>query len=480
MSEPSDPAALTLDPETMRRLGYRVIDLLVEHHETLAEKPVVRAPSRAELEARLREAPPEQSRDPFAVLQRAHDAVLGDIMIDNHPRFFAFVPGVSNYVGVMADALAAGFNVITAAWIEAAGPAMVELVTVDWLRQLCGFPEGAGGLFVSGGTVANLTALAAARQVKLDGRMDGALVYCSDQTHKSNLKNLRLLGFQPEQLRPVATDAGLRLDPAALAQAVDADRAAGKRPFCVIANAGTTNTGAVDPLPALADLCAAQDLWLHVDGAYGAPAVLTERGKAALRGLERAHSLAIDPHKWLFQPFEIGGVLVRDANWLPQTFAIEQEYMQDTATSGGEVNFCDHGIQLTRGFRALKLWMSIQVFGLAAFRDAIDRCLDLADHAESLLRDHPRFEIVTPAQLGVIPFRYAPADPNGIDSDRLQQAIVEAAIAEGYVMLGTTRLRAGNVLRLCIINPRTTRDDLSGTIDHLAKLGTAQAAACAG
>ena len=278
--------------------------------------------------------------------------------------------------------------------------------------------------------------------------MDKAVVYCSDQTHGSNQKALRVLGFQPEQLRKVASDDGLRMDVAALATAIAADRAAGLRPFCVIANAGTTNTGAADPLDAIADLCAAGELWFHIDGAYGAPAVLTERGSRALKGLGRAHSLAIDPHKWLFQPFEIGCVLVREAHWMPATFSLEQEYMQDATVAGHEINYADYGIQLTRSFRALKLWMTIKVHGMAAIRAAIDHGLDLAEHAERVLADHPNFDVVTPASLAVVSFAYRCPDPAPVHA-----AIIEALVADGHAMVTSTLPRRS--VRYCASAPST-------------------------
>ena len=455
-----------LSPDAMRALGYRVVDMLVDHLTTLDGKPVTGHASWEVLEQRLGGPAPEDGGDPAAVLDELEREVFPNVMYTNHPRFFAFVPGPSNFVGVMADTLAAGFNVIACDWLEASAATTIERTTIDWLRGFCGMPAGAGGLFTSGGSVANLTALATARQVMLDGDMTGAVVYCSEQTHGSNQKALRILGFRPEQLRKVATDPSLRIDMDTLAAAVSEDRAAGLRPFCVVATAGTTNTGAVDPLAAIAELCDAEGLWFHVDGAYGAAAVLTGRGARALAGMERADSLAIDPHKWLFQPFEIGCLLVREADWLPQTFSLAQEYMQDTETAGHEVNFGDYGIQLTRSFRALKLWMTIKVHGVAAIRAAIDHGIDLAEHAERLLSQDQRFEVVTPASLAIVSFSYRAADP-----DAVNLGIVEALIEDGHAMVSSTRLAGRVVLRLCTINPRTTPADIESTVALLGRLG---------
>ncbi len=334
MSTTPDPAALELSPEDMKALGYRIIDMLVDHHVNLKQSHPASTISRAAAEALLREPAPRGSSAPEAVLEELEEKVIRNTLFPTHHRHFGWIPGPSNFVGAMGDAIASGFNFCPGLWLEASAASQVELVAVDWLRELCDMPEGAGGLFVSGGSVANLTALATARRVKLGFEFADAIVYCSDQTHRSNAKNLRILGFAPEQLVSVPTDDALRLDVTALTRAIAADRAARRRPFCIIANAGTTNTGAVDPLDALADLCGVEDIWLHVDGAYGAAAMLTEKGRVAMKGIGRVDSLAIDPHKWMFQPYEIGCVLVRDVRWLPPTFGEQPEYLQDTHTGG--------------------------------------------------------------------------------------------------------------------------------------------------
>jgi len=465
------PGRLELSREEMRALGYQVVDAIVEHLEKLPGEPVGRLGQREALEALLREPPPEQGTNAAPLVRFLEEHVFASILHVDHPRFFAFVPSPSNFVGVMADALASGFNGFAGSWFSGSALAQVELVTVDWLRQLCGLPDRAGGLFVSGGSMANLTCLAVARHVRLDDRMAGAVVYFSDQTHSSVERALRVLGFQSEQFARLPSDVAFRLDLEALRHAVALDRAADRTPFCVVANAGTTNTGAVDPLPALARFCRDEGLWLHVDGAYGAAAALAPEGRALLEGLEEVDSLSLDPHKWLFQPFETGCALVRDERWLADTFRILPEYLRDVHGAAEEVHFCDRGVQLTRGFRALKLWMSLKVFGLAAFRDAMVWGLHLAEVAERCLREHDCFEIVTPAQLGVVTFRYAPPGLAAEDAEAINQRLVGAMLADGYAVLTTTVLRGRTVLRLCTINPRTTEEEIAETVRRLARLG---------
>jgi aromatic-L-amino-acid/L-tryptophan decarboxylase len=450
------PDPLSLPPEEMRRLGYRVVDRIVEHLERVGEEPPIRVGDAAELRAALGGPPPEAPGDPDAALEALFEQVLPFVQHVDHPRFFARIGSPSNFASVLADAAASGFNVFAGSWTGGSGPAAVELIVLDWLRDWCGLPANTEGVLVSGGSVATLVALAAARTARFGERAPAeAVAYTSDQAHAAVGRGLRVLGFGRDQLRVLGSDERFRLPVAAVRAAIEEDLAAGRVPFCVAATAGTTSTGAVDPLDELADLCAERGLWLHVDGAYGAPAVLTERGRAELAGLERADSLVLDPHKWLFQPYEIGCVLVRDGTLLERTFALSGAYLRDT--EGGEVNFRDRSVQLTRMPRALKLWLSVRVFGVAAFRDAVARGIALAEHAERLLRERPGWDVVSPAQLAVVCFRRE-------GDDALQTAIADAMVADGFAAPSTTVLDGRVALRLCTINPRTTFADVEQTI----------------
>jgi glutamate/tyrosine decarboxylase-like PLP-dependent enzyme len=318
--------------------------MIVDHIESLRNKPVVHKKDRLSLESCLREPLPEQKVDISTVIRQVQQDVLGNITHNDHPRYFAFVSGPSNFVSAMADALASGFNVISTDWMDASGPSEVELVTIDWLRQICGLPEGAGGLFVSGGSMANLICLRTARHTMLqENNAASAVAYCSDQTHSSVERALQVLGFETAQLRKLPSDDSFRLSIAHLKQEIADDRAAGRIPFCVIANAGATNTGAVDPLVEVGELCKHEGLWLHVDGAYGAPAVLCEKGRSLLGGLELANSLTLDPHKWLFQPYEIGCVLVRDVHSLREAFAVLEVEVNSPRLLSGVLRILQNG-----------------------------------------------------------------------------------------------------------------------------------------
>jgi glutamate/tyrosine decarboxylase-like PLP-dependent enzyme len=445
----------------MRALGYRVVDLIADHFTHLTEKPVGAKGDPSVLRPLLRQPPPAQPVPPDEIFATLNRDVFPNMMNVGHPRFFAFVPVPSNFVSVMADALATGFNVFSGTWLGGSGSVAVELAVVDWLRQWCGLPETAGGIFVSGGSVANLTAIVAARHARLDDRIDRATVYYSDQTHSSVDRAFHVAGFLPEQIRKIPSDAEFRLPVGELARRIAEDRLAGLRPFAVVANAGTTNTGAIDPLHEIADLCSANQMWMHVDGAYGAAAALCDRGRALLRGIERADSLSLDPHKWLFQSMECGCVLLRDADLLKSAYRIMPEYLADVHRNVAEVNPCDYGIQLTRSFRALKLWMSVHYFGLDAFRAAMERGFELAEFAEAKLRAMPAWEIVTPAQMGIVTFHHPAAD---------YQKLHEAMLAGGFALATSTVLKGRTVLRLCTINPRATEDAVTQTLDHLDTL----------
>ena len=452
----------------MQQLGYRVVDLLVEHFAGMRDSPVGAKGSPAEMLARFAGGPPQSPADPKDLLARLQKEVFPNNLHVDHPRFFAFVPGPGNFVSTMADSLASGFNVFNGTWLGGSAAAALELTVIDWFRGFCGFPENAGGLFVSGGSAANLTALHAARVARLGDDIRHATIYFSDQTHYSVERALRVLGFAPRQFRKISSDERFRLPLAALRDAIAADRREGLRPFCIVANAGTTNTGAVDPLLELAELCAEENIWLHADGAYGAAAVICERGRQKLAGLDRVDSLSLDPHKWLFQPFECGCVLARDAAQLKSAFQLMPEYMRDVHRNTAETNPADYGVQLSRGFRALKVWLSMSTFGLGAFRDAVTRGFELAEFAEGELRRRPNCEILSPAQMAIVAFRFG-------KEDALQTKLVERMLADGFAFLTSTTLKGMTALRLCTINPRTTEADIVQTIDRLEKFAMERA-----
>ncbi len=467
-------SSLQLSRADMQRLGERALEMVIDHHEGIRDLHATQSITRAEAE-RLLNAPLNETPESFdTLLATLERDVFPNSFKADHPRFYAFVPSPSNFVSAVGDFLMSGHNVFSGHWLASSAASQIELTVLDWLRVACGYPAEAGGIFLSGGSMANLSAIVVARETRLGGHDPKSVVYYSDQTHSSMSKGLRVLGFSREQRRAVATDAAYRLDIAALEAAIAADRANGMRPFCVVANAGTTNTGAVDPLPALADLCAREKLWLHVDGAYGAAAVLHPRGEAALTGLGRADSITLDPHKWLFQPFELGCLLVRNAAHMRETFRVEEDdkadYLADVSRHIQEdVNFFERGIQLTRSFKALKLWLSMRTFGLAAFRDGIQVGFDLSDFAQEWLEASGKWEIVTPSQMGIVTFRWKQTGLSDAETDALTARMVDRLREDGYATVMSTMLRGRPALRLCPIHWAATTGEMAATLERLTR-----------
>jgi len=451
---------LSLPPDELRRLGHHVWDRLVDRWEQLDSQPPI-APVDPAFDQRAIPPCPDGPTDPEEAIDQLFEEFLPRGQRADHPRFFARVGSPSNPVSVLADLIGTGHNAFAGSWTGGAGVSAIELAVLDWLREWMGMPDQTEGVLVSGGSVGTLTALTAAAHERVDDR-DQATAYLQEHTHAAVTKAWRILGFNPANLRVLKADPDHRLQPAAIDAALRLDRQAGLEPFVVFGTAGSTSTGSVDPLNDLADLAHREGLWFHVDGAYGAPARLTPRGADLLAGLERADSLVLDPHKWLFQPYEIGAVLIRHAGVLQKTFTLDGAYLRDT--KGGVVEFRERGPQLTRGSRALKLYLSLRTFGLDAFKDAIARGIALAEYAEAVLDKDPEWEIVTPATLAVICFRRRGHD------DARTDAMVRRAVEDGYAAPSTTIVDGRTVARLCTINPRTTEHDIEGTIERLTML----------
>jgi len=459
-----------MSPDAMRELGVAAVDAILGRLAGLAADRPWQGASRADLEPLLREAPPERGRPAVDVMERALRDVLPVAARVDHPRFFAFVPSAPTWPGVVADFLTAGFNTFQGTWLGSGGPSQLELVVTDWFREWVGYPaDTAGGLFTSGGSAASLDALVAAREHA--GAPERPAVFMSDQSHSALERAARIVGVRPEGIRKVASDASFRIRMDELDREVAAARAQDFRPIAVCANAGATNTGAVDPLDELADFCEREGTWLHVDGAYGGFAVLTQRGRALFAGLERADSIVLDAHKWLFQPFEAGCLLVKDVRTLDAAFSVHPEYLQDTLLGMEQVNFADRGLQLTRSFRALKVWMSIQTFGMEAFRGAVARGMELAERAGAYIEASDRLELLSPPSLGVVCFRARPRVA-GLDAaavERFNEEVQNRVIRDGTAMMSSTRLKGVYALRFCIMAHTTTWADVERTLEALER-----------
>ena len=462
------------DPATARADARLALDWALEHFYSVPDQKVSGTATAAEMTKLLAGPPPEVGRDFADAFATYRDRIVPYAYRIGSPRFLAFVGSAPTLPAVIGEMLCAATNQFAGVWREGAGPSQVERVVLDWFKQWIGYPQEAAGLLTSGGSEANLTALVAARHLVPHDDRRRMVLYVSDQRHGSVDRAAMIAGLHEEQLRSVPADDELRLSPTALEDAVCRDRAAGLLPWAVVANAGSTRTGTVDPLAELADVCAAERLWLHADAAYGWSAVLTAEGKAALAGIERADSITLDPHKWFGQPFDAGCLLVKHGRHLPATFSQQPDYMYDVLAGSGEINFADYGIALTRRFRALKIWLSVQVLGVAWFRRLIEHCLRLADYAEAILRTAPHFRVVNPRQLSLVCFRHEPPRLVGDEEalDRHNHALVDGLAATGRAFLSSTRVRGRVALRMCFVNWRTTADDVDEIVRLLEKLAS--------
>ena len=450
----------------MRALGYRTVDMLVARLTDPTIPPLRRA-TPAEMRARLSEPAPQDGQDFEAIVERLERDVLPFMSRGDHPGFLAFIPFSGTWPGALGDFVASACNVYAGSWMESAGPTQLELEVLSWFKAWIGYPADAGGILVGGGSAANLTALACARESLVGAMTTDVVGYVSDQAHSSLGRAARVLGFRPEQVRVLPHDAGFRLAPRAVAAAMDADVRAGRRPLFVVATAGTTNTGSIDPLDELAELCRERGVWLHVDAAYGGFAALTSRGRGLLRGIERADSVTLDPHKWLYQPYECGALLVRDDHTLRAAFQMTPDYLQDSEEADEEVNLSDRGVQLTRSSRAFKVWLSLQYFGERAFREAIDRSLDLAHLVCERVEAGEDLELMAPPSLGIVCFRrrFAGLVSDEDEADRRNAALVAGLERSGLGLVSSTVLRGRYALRVCVMNHTTTRADVERVMD---------------
>ncbi len=462
---------LRMPPDLMRELAAYVTEILVERSRRLPDEPAWDGEFQQELTARLMEEPPESGRPPREVIDRAVRDVLSTTMRHDHPKAFGFVPSAPTWPGVLADYLVTGFNVNAATWLSASGPSQLEAVVIDWFRRWLGYPETAGGVLTSGGSAAALDAFVAARDAA--GHPARGTVYMSDQSHSAQKRAARVIGIRPDRVRVLPTDADFRLSVDALASAVEADRDAGCTPVAVCADAGSTSTGTVDPLDAIADYCEAHGIWLHVDAAYGGFAAVTEPGARLLRGIERADSIGLDPHKWFFQPYDTGCLLVRDATALERAFAIHHDVLQDSVWGANHPNQADRGLQLSRRDRALKIWMSVQIFGMAAFRAAVRQGIERAERAARYVAESPVLELMTPASLGILCFRVNPGEGAGDEREihRLNRQVLARVFWEDRAFLSSTLLHRRFALRMCVINHTTTWDDVRETLETIERFG---------
>jgi aromatic-L-amino-acid decarboxylase len=487
-----DEPALMLDPETFRALGYQAVDLAAAHLAGVRDSPVFQPMPPAARVGLLEQPLPRAGTAPEEILSRFVANVLPYPMGNGHPRFFGWVNSPPSPIGILAELLAAVMGPSCAGGDHAA--IYLERCVVRWLMELVNFPvEGSIGLLVSGGSMASLTSLAAARQRAaledgwpvrergLSGWGERLTLYMSSEAHTTLFKAAEMLGLGKESVRLVPTGPDFRMNMPALREAITADRATGLRPFCVIGSAGTVSTGAIDPLDEIADLCADERLWFHIDGAYGAVGVLDPRVAAAYEGMDRADSMALDPHKWLSVPVECGCVLVRDAVLLRDTFSMVPPYLrtEEGKGFGGLPWFSEYGFQQTRGFRALKLWMTLLHAGRDGLATMIARQNALARELGTLVDAALDLELLANVTLSICCFRYVPQGTSLDDAalDALNKQIMEQVQAGGEAFLTQTMIQGKFALRANVLHYATTREDIEALVAVVRETGAALATA---
>lgn len=422
-----------------------------------------------QLETLLPSMPPGQGRHHLDVLREVLSQILPTNYRVDHPRFWGFVPSAPSIPSILGEWLTATANPFCGNWLQGAAAAHLEKMVLDWFRTWLGLPATAGGVLTSGGSEANLTALVVAREPMSISQRSNAVLYMSSERHWSLDRAVKMIGHQHIRLIPV--QAGFQIDVEQLRKQIQVDRTAGLRPWLVVGNAGATNTGTVDDLQRLAEIAAVERLWFHVDAAYGWSACLSPTEGQHLTGIDRADSITLDPHKWFAQPYESGCLLLRNGDLLRKTFASEPDYLDDVAAREGEINFSDYGMSLSRRFRSLKIWLAVQVLGVDWHRDFVDRCCALAALAEETIIAEPLLELDCERRLSIVCFRYV-CRSNGHDPNRLQQEIVRQLRERDIAFLSTTKLRGQTVIRLCFVNPNTTRSDVLFVLQQVVKIGT--------
>ena len=399
------------------------------------------------------------------------DRVVPSMTRVNHPRFHAYVPCPGSFAGTVGEILAAGTNPFVGSWLGGATLSSLELTVLRWIAEITGYPTEAAGILTSGGSMANLVGIAAARAKYGRDTLENGRLYVSEEGHASLDKAAFILGYPEEAVRRVPVDERFRMRVEELSHLVQEDAAAGRRPFLVCGNAGTTNTGAIDPLGRIAEVCESRDLWFHVDGAYGGFAALDDDVARRLAGMERADSLTLDPHKWLYAPMGVGCALVREARWLEAAFAAHGDYLKDLPAD--EVNFLDRGPELSRPARVLSVWAVLRSVGREALAVQVAEDLRLAKLAAELIGQDDRFELVDPPQLSVVAFRLRPLAGESEESRAARDAaLMEATLAEGTCMLSTTLVGGRSTLRLVVMNHRTLEEDVRRSVEKVRELAT--------
>ncbi len=442
--------------------------LVASHYQEHSEAKVFAGKSPTEVQELLGEPLPDDPQDMGSLLDEVGEKILSTITNSAGPRYFGYITGGGNQVAVLAEMIKASLNQNNLKWHSSPVSTELERLVMRWVAEFIGYPTSSAGVLLSGGSVANFNCLAVARTIKapVDISDEGIYgsqpmtVYVSEEGHSSFDKAMDMLGLGKKYLRKIPVDDKFRIDPNQLEEQVRTDKNAGLHPICVIGVAGTTNTGAVDNLNAVADICQRYDLWYHVDAAYGGPAAKVERTSDLFSGIERADSVVVNPHKWLYVPFEAGGALVKNPDHLRKTFSTIPDYLKSDEQNRGRTDLMEYNLPLTKEFKALKVWMTIKAFGAARLREEIAADINKARYLSELVESEENLELMAPVPLSIVCFRYNPGGMAGSALNDLNDQIIQTIEADGRVFLTGTKIHGKTALRVCFINPRTEKEDI--------------------
>ena len=476
---------IEIEKGAFRKAGHQLIDTLSELIETMAQRPVTTGKTPDMIQEMLGRSPlPETGEPAPAVLSAISDLLIGHSLYNGHPKFMGYVTSSPAPIGILADLLASGVNANAGANILSPVATAVEKQAIQWLAEFIGLPETWGGIFVSGGNMANFTGFLAGRTAKVPGLNETGLprgrgeltIYCSAATHTWMEKAAVLFGHGLNALRWIAVKDGNLMDTVVLEHTIRADLDLGKKPFIVVANAGDVSTGAVDDLQEIARICKTHDLWFHIDGAYGIPAATLPELKSLFNGITEADSIAIDPHKWLYAPLEAGCTLVKDPQHLVNTFSSHPDYYHFGNDEEQTMNFYEFGMQNSRGFRALKVWLALKQAGRKGYETMIREDIALSEYLFELADKHPELEALT-QNLSIATFRFVPDDLflQGEEREHFLNGINEELLDElqknGEVFLSNAVVSGKFCLRSCIVNFRTSRRDIEEIIGIIVRNG---------
>lgn len=471
--------SLDFDRNSFQKYLHHAVDVVSDLYENKLDRRVFAGKSPDEVLSAFDENLPEAETSVDTLLEKVRMDVIGSATMNIGPRYFGYITGGGNQVAIMGDLISSALNQNNLKWHSSPISTEIEKLVIRWVSQFIGYLDQAAGAILDGGSTANFNCLAVARKNMGDESVaeDGMYgqkpmtIYVSEEGHSSFDKAVDMLGIGKKYLRKIPVDDQFQVDVKKLEEKILQDKSAGLNPICVIGIAGTTNTGAIDDLKTLADVAKKHGLWYHVDAAYGGPAAAVESVRSQFSGLEKADSVVINPHKWLYVPFEAACILVKEPEKLRRTFSHLPDYLKSDSKDDGRTDMMEYQLPLTKSFKSLKVWMTLKAYGAKRLRETIQEDIDKAAYLVDMIENSDDMELLAPAPLSIVCFRYAPKNLDEKEIEKVNQQLIAEIEADGRIFLTGTRLHGKTALRVCIINPRTTREDVEFILEVARDIG---------